>query len=172
MSKLKKILKLTGKILLVLLVLIQFIRPDKNNSGNVTNDITKQWPMPDNVKTILATACNDCHSNTTKYPWYSQIQPVAGWLANHIDEGKHELNFNEFTSYRLYRQYHKLEEIEEVITENEMPLSSYTIIHRDAILDETQKSALINWTREIRDSMKAQYPADSLISPKKRQAQS
>lgn len=82
--------------LLVVLVVIQFFHPAKNISTvKSPNDIAVLHNVPANVSTILDKACNDCHSNNTRYPWYNNIQPVAWWLDNHVQEGKGELNFNE-----------------------------------------------------------------------------
>lgn len=161
---LKKILLL----LLAALVVIQFFHPDKNIDTNPTanNDISKVIPVPDNVQQILEKSCYDCHSNNTEYPWYAEVQPVAWWLNNHIQEGKREINFNEFASYRPRRQYKKLEEIIEQVKEDEMPLSSYTLIHKDAVLNKDQKLALSTWAGAAMDSMKARYPADSLLKKK------
>lgn len=161
------------KLLLVLLaafVIIQFFRPAKNMASGpeaYAKDISRIHAVPADVQLILQKACNDCHSNNTKYPWYSNIQPVAWWLKDHIDEGKRELNFSEFAGYSLRRQYHKLEEVEEQVKEGEMPLSSYTIIHKDAKLTDTEKQALYNWVNGIRDSMRSVYPIDSLERKKK-----
>lgn len=164
---LKKILKRTFQILLVVLIIIQFIRPEKNIAEGISNnDISKLYPMPENVQAILKTSCYDCHSNNTVYPWYSKIQPVAWWLNNHILEGKRELNFSEFASYRIGRQYRKLNEINEQVKEGEMPLDSYLWIHKDAKLDEQQKLTLANWVTSVRDSIKAKYPEDSLVRRK------
>jgi hypothetical protein len=167
MAKPGKIIKSVLLVLLGILLLIQFARIEKNEGGPSTHDISTAFPVPDRVQSILKTACNDCHSNTTIYPWYANIQPVAWWLAGHVEDGKRHLNFSEFTTYRPYRQYHKLEEIDEVLLENEMPMTSYTLIHRDAKLDEAQKEILINWSKSLRDSMQSRYPADSLVKPKK-----
>ncbi len=153
--------------LIVLLVIIQFIRPAKNNSNVQTNHIANKYMMPKEVKEIFAKACDDCHSNNTRYPWYANIQPVAWWLADHVKDGKKHLNFDEFMSYRPYRQYHKLEEIDEVIQEGEMPMTSYTLAHSEAKLDANQKEILINWSKALRDSMSLHYPKDSLEKPKK-----
>lgn len=164
---LKKILKRTFQILLLAFIVIQFIRPAKNKSEGISNnDITKVYPVPENVQAILKTSCYDCHSNNTVYPWYSQIQPAAWWLNNHIEEGKRELNFSEFASYRVGRQYRKLNEINEQVKEGEMPLDSYLWIHKDAKLDEQQKLTLANWVTSVRDSIKANYPEDSLVRKK------
>lgn len=164
---LKKILKRTFQILLLAFIVIQFFRPAKNRSEGVSaNDITKVYAVPENVQAILKTSCYDCHSNNTVYPWYSQIQPVAWWLNNHIQEGKRELNFSEFASYRIGRQYRKLNEVNEQVKGGEMPLDSYLWIHKDAKLDEQQKLTLANWVTSVRDSIKAHYPADSLVRKK------
>jgi len=160
------------KILLFLiaaLVIIQFFHPDKNTANSDSdgaNDISRVFAVPDNVQGILQKSCYDCHSNNTDYPWYAEIQPVGWWLNHHIDEGKSELNFNEFSTYSPRRQYKKLEEIAEQVKENEMPLSSYTIIHRDANLSNDQKIAITTWASIAMDSMKAHYPADSLLRKK------
>ncbi len=155
-------------MLLAAIVIIQFFHPDKNTdySPAESNDIGKVLAIPDNVQDILQKSCYDCHSNNTDYPWYAEIQPIAWWLNNHITEGKNEVNFNEFSTYSLRRQYKKLEEIIEQVKEGEMPLSSYTLIHRDAMLSKDQKLALSSWANAAMESMKAKYPADSLLRKK------
>ena len=158
------------KILLFLLlvfVVIQFFHPKPNKSnGDQPNYIGKSFTIPDDVKPILQKACNDCHSNNTKYPWYSNIQPVDWWLTNHIKEGKAHLNFDEYTNRSLRFQYHKMEETIEQIKEGEMPLNSYTWTHKDAILKEEEKNKLYDWANSVMDAMKAKYPLDSLIRKK------
>ena len=164
-------MKLYQKILLALLVvflLMQAIRPTRNLSASTENDISVSYAVPDEVKTILAKACNDCHSNKTEYPWYANIQPAAFWLNDHVVDGKRHFNFNEFNKYRIAKQYKKLEECIEEVKEGEMPLESYTIIHKNAILTEAEKIALTNWCLTVRDSIKAKYPADSLVLPKRK----
>lgn len=164
----KKFLKRLLLVLLIAFVVIQFFRPQKNIAAGIsTNDITTKYTVPENVQQILKTSCYDCHSNNTVYPWYSNIQPVAWWLKDHIDEGKRELNFSEFAAYRIGRQYRKLEEINGEVKEDKMPLSSYTLIHSDAKLSNEQKLILANWVTVLRDSIKAQYPEDSLKRPQR-----
>jgi hypothetical protein len=161
-----KLLKKIGLALLVILIVIQVIRPEKNDSNNKTNSIAAAYPIPDDVNTILVKACNDCHTNNTTYPWYSNIQPVAWWLQKHVNDGKKHLNFDEFTSYRLRKQYHKLEEVIEQVKGHEMPLDSYTWIHKDAKLTDAEAASLTGWAQAVMDSMKARYPIDSLVKPK------
>ena len=140
--------------LLILLVIIQFFRPEKNiNAGPFANDITTKYPVPAPVADVLKTACYDCHSNNTAYPWYNNLQPVAWWLKNHVDEGKREINFNEFASYEPKKARRKLHEVAEQVEKGEMPLESYTLIHKNAILNEGQKKLVADWAKSLRDSI-------------------
>lgn len=149
-------------VLLAILVIIQFIRPAKNQSTTKSpTDITAQYSVPATVQTILDKACADCHSNNTYYPWYSNVQPVGWWLANHVNEGKRELNFSDFASYPAKKQHHKLKEIIETVKEGEMPLNSYTWIHKNAILTEQEKLALSQWA----DSLQKDIAAKNNLPP-------
>jgi len=153
--------------LLVVFIVAQAFRPSKNLSNDTTKDISKSYAVPDSVKTILAKACNDCHSNNTRYPWYAEIQPVAWWLGDHIKEGKSKINFNEFSGYRIAKQYKRLEDCMDEVKEGGMPLPAYTWFHKDAVLTAAEKHALLNWFENIRDIIKARYPPDSLLIKKK-----
>lgn len=157
-------------VLLVALIVIQFIRPTKNISGEKSNDISTKYKMSDTVRLVFDKACADCHSNKTKYPWYASVQPVAFWLNDHVMDGKRHFNLNEFTSYRIGKQNKKLEECIEQIEEGEMPLSSYTLIHKEAVLSENEKTTLINWCKSIMDTIHANYPEDSLKLKRPQQA--
>ncbi|MEZ4829316.1 MAG: heme-binding domain-containing protein [Bacteroidia bacterium] len=155
--------------LAAVLVIIQFIRPAKNVSGESTYDISTKYPVPEEVAHLLKVACNDCHSNTTVYPWYSNIQPVGWWLSQHVNDGKRHLNFSEFTSRRIAIQNHKFEETIEMIKEGEMPLESYTMLglHAEANLNDAQKQLLIDWAQAQMDTLAAHYPPDSLKMPRR-----
>jgi hypothetical protein len=141
-------------VLLGALVLIQFFHPEKNQSSiPYPNDITTKYPVPATVQDVLKRSCYDCHSNNTAYPWYNNLQPVAWWLKNHVDEGKREINFNEFATYEPKKARRKLHEVAEQVEEGEMPLTSYTLIHKDAILDPAQKKIVADWAKSLRDSI-------------------
>ena len=148
---------ITRKILFALLmvfIFIQFFRPEKNEStAQTSNDIFAHYEAPKNTKQLIHTACYDCHSNNTVYPWYAEIQPMAWWLADHVKEGKSELNFSEFASYKPKKADHKLEEVIEMIQEGEMPLKSYTLIHDNAKLSDGQKKAIITWAEGLRSQI-------------------
>jgi len=156
------------KILLALaaiLILIQFFRPAKNLSDVRTHDISTKYLLPDSVTAILKVACNNCHSNRTEYPWYAEVQPIAWWLNYHVTDGKGHLNFSSFTSRPIAVQNHKFEETMEMVKEGEMPLPSYTWLglHPEAKLTTQQRQLLVNWAQTQMDSLKVQYPPDSLV---------
>ena len=141
------------KILIVLLmvfIIIQFFPIDKTNP--ITNegmDFLKIKNTPEPIAKLIRNSCYDCHSNETKYPFYSNIQPVAWLLKNHIDEGRKELNFSTFATYEPKRQAHKLEEAAENVEQKNMPLESYTLGHSDAKLSDEQRKQLVNYFRMV-----------------------
>lgn len=152
------------RVLLAIFVVMQAIRPKLDNKGGATtNAISQLTSIPEETNQLLRSSCYDCHSNTTVYPWYSHVQPVGWWLDDHVNEGKRELNFDEFATYSLRKQYHKLEEIVEQVKEKEMPLNSYTWIHKDADLTDVQRQQLTGWADQLMADMKSKYPLDSLI---------
>ncbi len=152
MSRLKKILL----PLLVVFIAIQFFRPAKNISGQeLPADITKTVSISDKVLAILKNACYDCHSNNTRYPWYVNFQPMGWMMANHIKDGKDDLNFNEFGAYSKRRQLSKLKAIGSSVKDVSMPISSYTILHQDAKLSKDEKRLVTDWATKTIDIFEA-----------------
>lgn len=143
---------------LIIFLLIQLYQPARNISfeQDITGNFTKVYNVPKNVEIILRTSCYDCHSNNTYYPWYSYIQPVRFFMESHIKEGKENLNFNEWGNYSDRKQNNKLDRIAKQIESNEMPLSSYTLIHKNAILTASQKKEVLDWINKIEDSISSQ----------------
>jgi hypothetical protein len=146
--------KIIGKIFiigLILFLLMQLYQPARNlDYGQVLPEhITKVYHVPTNVQTILQTSCYDCHSNNTNYPWYSYLQPGRIFMENHIKDGKKDLNFSEFGKYSKRKQANKLDRIVKQIKSDEMPLASYTMIHKNAVLTLAQKEEVINWINTL-----------------------
>jgi hypothetical protein len=152
-------MNITKKIILTLLLVfiaMQFIRPGRDTgTSDQQSDFIIQFNVPAKVAGILKTSCYDCHSNNTRYPWYANVQPFGWLLANHIKEGKRELNFSGFGSYPKRRQTSKLKAIAGSVKDGTMPLSSYTLIHGDAKLDDSEKQVLIDWFFKAKDSLDA-----------------
>lgn len=143
----KKIFKYWYVGFFAFIILMQFVQPDKNNPQvNPTNDITNVLQADENVKVILKKACYDCHSNETKWPWYSYIAPISFLVAHDVNEGREHLNFSEYGNYSLKRRIHKLEEITEQVSANEMPLPIYLPMHPEAKLTKDEINILTNWS--------------------------
>ncbi|MCC9070976.1 heme-binding domain-containing protein [Flavobacterium sp. F-65] len=140
---------------LIIFILMQLYQPARNSDyGQVLPiHISKVYTIPQNVQTILENSCYDCHSNTTRYPWYSYIQPARSFMEGHIKEGKENLNFSQWGSYSKRKQENKLDRIAKQIKANEMPLASYTLIHKNAVLNTVQKEQLLNWIEKVSDSL-------------------
>ena len=147
------------KILLAALIVfvgIQLLRPAPNKGGQVLpTDITKTVNVPDNVLSLFQKACYDCHSDNTRYPWYTNVQPMGWMMARHIKNGKENLNFSEFGSYSKRKQANKLRSIATSISEGSMPLSFYTSMHADAKLSEANKKLITDWVTKTKDSIEA-----------------
>jgi len=150
-----KLLKRIGLALLVVLVGLQFIpsRSNRSNEVSLSTDFIKTNKVPEEVGNILRTSCYDCHSNNTNYPWYSKVQPVGWFLENHINSGKAALNFSEFGGYSVRKQKSKLKSIVSQVEKGEMPLSSYTLIHRDARLSRESNKAFVDYLNAMQDSL-------------------
>ena len=143
----------------IFFVTIQFIRTPKNiAAGPDPRDILAIHPAPPAVQEILRNACYDCHSNTTRYPWYAEIQPLGWWLGTHINDGKKRLNFSAFFDYPAKRADIKLEAAADEVSEGNMPLPSYTLAHPDARLNPEQVKALTDWFTQVRISILANAP--------------
>ena len=152
-------------VLLVAFVIIQFFPIDKTNPPvNKSTDFLVIKRTPENVAKLIKTSCYDCHSNETKYPWYSNLQPFGWFLKSHIEEGRKHLNFSNFATYTPDRQAHKLSEAAEEVEGGDMPLSSYTIVHTDANLSAEQKVLMVNYFREIENDTRLSnnLPADKI----------
>jgi mono/diheme cytochrome c family protein len=146
-----KILKTIGLLLLVVFIIAQFFGPEKNN-GDITSVgvfFTDTNP-PADVKMILETTCVDCHSDSTQYPWYSNITPVNYWLDEHINDGKKHFDMSKWGDYSDKKKDHKLDELAEEVGEKEMPLPSYTWTHGDADLSQDQIDAIVSWVKTTR----------------------
>ncbi|MEB8344499.1 heme-binding domain-containing protein [Flavobacteriaceae bacterium KMM 6898] len=150
-----KIVKIIVLALLVGFVGIQFIPTSRNQSAIVPKtDFMVVNDVPNQVESIIKTSCYDCHSNNTEYPWYNKMQPVAWFLEDHVQHGKEELNFNEWADLSSRRKNSKLKSILSQIEDGEMPLWSYTLVHREAKLSEDEKKIVLEWVSKLKEGLK------------------
>jgi hypothetical protein len=137
--------------LVVIAVVIQFIRP---NMAPVPVDpkhtIEAVVPVPANIDAMIHNSCYDCHSNETRWPWYSQISPVSWWLKSHVNDARRALNFSEFASLTKKKQLKKLDDACDEVKKGDMPLKTYVPMHPAAKLSDADRGALCTWFTSLR----------------------
>lgn len=149
-----KILKWIGIGIVIILCVIQVVRPDRTNPAvDRGKTLQANAQVPPEVQAIFERSCYDCHSNQTKWPWYTNVAPVSWFVADHVKDGREELSFSEWGAYPPKKADHKLEEICEMVEKGEMPLESYLILHSGAKLSESDKQSLCNWAKAERARM-------------------
>ena len=132
--------RITVIIIIVVFVGVQFVPVNKTNPP-----VTGEIKAPQEVMEILRTSCYDCHSNESKWPWYSNIAPVSWLVVKDVDEGREHINFSEWQSYSEEDKAEDIEEIWEEIEEGEMPLWFYVPLHPEARLSDAQKEIIRKW---------------------------
>lgn len=144
-----KILKKIAIVLLIALVIAQFFGPEKNEGDIASVDTFLAETNPsENVRKILSESCFDCHSNSTRYPWYNNITPVNYWLNDHVKDGKKHLNFSDWNAYSVKKKEHKMDELYEEVEKGNMPLDSYTWTHSEANLTQEQVAEIVAWGKK------------------------
>lgn len=144
-----KTLKLLGLGLLVLLVILQFFQPERNNSPDDPElDMLSLVSPPEATAELISKACYDCHSNQTNYPWYSRISPVSWYLNKHIIKGKEDLNFSNYGQLEKADKIGLLADFCDVLDAGTMPLQSYILLHEEARLTQEERDLLCQWSEE------------------------
>ncbi|HEV2863443.1 MAG TPA: heme-binding domain-containing protein [Pyrinomonadaceae bacterium] len=142
----KKALKLTAIVLALLFVGLQFVRPARTNPAAVAGQSLEEVsPPPAEVARVLDRSCMDCHSNRTRWPWYSNVSPVSWFVADHVEEGRREMNFSRWGGYTERQREGRLRAVCGTVREGFMPLNSYTLVHRGAALTPDDAKALCDW---------------------------
>ena len=132
--------------LAVVFLLAQAYRPPRTNPPvEPKNTLQAAMAVPPAVDAILERSCNDCHSNRTVWPWYSNVAPASWFLVDHVREAREELNFSEFASYSARRKGRKFDEICHEVKDGEMPLTEYVVLHPSAKLSDEDKRTLCAW---------------------------
>ena len=138
----KKWLKRAGLAVVILLVAMQFVPITRINPRE-----RSEASRPPEVPALLQRACYDCHSNETRWPWYSYIAPVSFLIARDVREGRRELNFSIWNQYNQGRKMRKFKEIVEQLEKGNMPQWYYVLIHAEAKLSDGEREAIINWAK-------------------------
>jgi len=154
LNDLRKLLKWTAIVLVVLFVGIQLKRPARTNPPvDQSQTIEAHTQMTPEAKAIFDRSCIDCHSNKTEWPWYTNVAPLSWWIADHVAEGRQNLNLSEWAKLDRDRQDKKLRQICDEVTDGGMPLPSYLPMHAKARLSEQDKKTLCDWTAAERERL-------------------
>jgi len=146
--------RLTWLIIILLIVIIQFIpnrKPEVILSNE--NDLIYNNKLPESVENILRTSCYDCHSNESKYPWYSYIAPVSWLVVRDIKVGREELNFSEWESQSKMDKAKNIDKIIDEVSEGNMPMPIYTLMHSEAKLSEDARQQFADWADNYAESL-------------------
>ena len=142
----KKKLKWIFGALVVVFALLQFTNPARTNPPLPPGgDISATNPPPPQIAALLHAACYDCHSDETKWPWYSHVAPVSWLLVSDVNDGRERLNFSEWPRELPERAAKRLERISEEVDDQEMPPAKYTLLHPEARITAGQREQLIHW---------------------------
>jgi len=128
---------------------IQLVQPDRTNPAiDESMTIEASLSVPPEVKSVLDRACFDCHSNRTRWPWYSYVAPVSWLTASDVKEGRASLNFSMWGEYKKRRQQNKLDQIAQELNEDGMPLKPYRLMHSEAVLTEAEIELVVQWAEK------------------------
>lgn len=154
MKRVLRVGKWLGLVLVGLIVAIQFTGPAKSNPTVVdAQSIHAQLPVSPEVAAILERSCNDCHSNKTRWPWYSNVAPVSWFVIDHVNHGRSHLNFSEWGRYNQREAGEMLDEICKEVKSGSMPLSSYTPLHPESKLSGDDVRLLCEWTHSHKERL-------------------
>jgi Haem-binding domain len=145
--KLRRMLKWTAIGVVCLFLALQFIRPVRSNPAvSESQSANAHLQINPQVASIIQRACSDCHSNNTRWPWYSKVAPVSWFVIDHVNHGRRHLNFSEWGRYSRRDSQGMLDSICKEVQSGSMPLSSYLRLHHDANLSTEDVKTLCEWT--------------------------
>jgi hypothetical protein len=110
-------------------------------------DVRAVTSVPEPVMSVLRRACMDCHSDATRWPWYSKVPPISWLVAHDVQEARKEVNFSRWGAYNAFDRADILDEACELVSDREMPLWSYRLLHARARLTDEDVQAFCTWTR-------------------------
>jgi hypothetical protein len=147
----KRFLKWGLGVLAALLIGVQFVPVSRTNpSSDPSRGIWSTAHVTPEVAGLLRTACTDCHSNETRWPWYSRVAPVSWFVTDHVNHGRQHLNFSDWLQSAGHGENatpdDRLHEICEEVSKGGMPLKSYTFLHRNAELSAADIRRICEWT--------------------------
>jgi mono/diheme cytochrome c family protein len=130
----RRLLKWGGLGIIALLIVAQAV-PYGRSHDNPPVTAEPAWDSAA-TRAQVVESCFDCHSNETKWPWYTNVAPASWLVQKDVDEGRDTLNFSEWDRSQ------EGDEAAHVVREGEMPPWQYTLLHRGAKLSDAEKETL------------------------------
>jgi hypothetical protein len=131
----------------VVAVGIQLVRPARSNPPtDQSRTLFARVRVPPATSAVLERACRDCHSNDTRWPWYSNVAPVSWWVIEHVNHARSHFNYSDWAAYDAQEAAKLIKNSCELARKGEMPLPSYLRMHGDARLTPADVDALCNWS--------------------------
>lgn len=132
---------------------IQLVRPARTNPPTEpSRTLSATVDVPEEAAGVLARACRDCHSNDTRWPWYSRVAPISWFVVDHVNHGRRHFNYSDWAKYDASERERLLKNVCTLARKGEMPLPTYTWMHRDARLTDEDVLALCGWAERQRAS--------------------
>jgi hypothetical protein len=148
------VVKRTALGLCIVGVAVQFYRPARTNPPvDPSRNMVSTASVPAEVSAILTRSCFDCHSNQTRWPWYSNVVPMSWGVAKHVTEGRAQMNFSEWGAYPPRKRVAMLEKMCDEVREARMPLPQYLLLHPEARLTEADWKAVCDWSMDEADRL-------------------
>lgn len=132
----KRFIRRAALLLLALLLLIQFVPYGRAHENPPVREEPK-WDSPA-TRALAQRSCFDCHSNETKWPWYTWVAPMSWLVQRDVHEGREHMNLSEWD-----REQKHADEAPEMVEEGEMPPWFYLPLHSEAKLSAEEKEQLI-----------------------------
>ncbi|HEY6967947.1 MAG TPA: heme-binding domain-containing protein [Candidatus Angelobacter sp.] len=143
----RKILKRSFLILLCFFIAIQLGRPSRTNPPvDSSREFSALYPVNEAVKSTLQRSCNDCHSNHTVWPWYSNLAPASWLVAHDVNEGRKAMNFSDWSAANGEDNRELVAKICEDVSQKEMPPYQYMLLHPDAKVSSSEAREICSWT--------------------------
>jgi hypothetical protein len=146
--------------LVVVFGLLQLTNPARTNPPvEPGHDLSATNAPPPQIAARLQAACYDCHSDETKWPWYSRVAPVSWLVADDVKRGRERLNFSDWPHDHPDWAARRWEDISEQLDYREMPPAKYTLMHPQARLTDGQRQGLIQWADQEAAKLKSSNAA-------------
>ena len=144
----RKRLRQTAVVLLVVFAVAQLIRPDRTNPPTDTSrTIQAQVGTASGLAAVLDRSCRDCHSNNTVWPSYAQVAPLSWVMARAVAEGRKAVNFSEWTGYPPEAQRRLLSASCRDVSSGKMP-GVYTVVRSETKLSPEDVETICTAARQ------------------------